>query len=154
MEDFFAKYVAGAEPLPYTEVLERAGLELHEREITHAVMGFTVERDPNGPRIVRAADADGPAAKSGLLVGDEIVRWNNGEPPRRPERWLSQQKPGDTLHLRVRREDKEQSIEIRLGEQRETLYQVAESANAGERARRIREGILRGSSDPVAAGNR
>jgi C-terminal processing protease CtpA/Prc len=99
-------------------------------------------------------DADGPAAKSGLLVGDEIVRWNNGEPPRRPERWLSQQKPGDTLHLRVRREDKEQSIEIRLGEQRETLYQVAESANAGERARRIREGILRGSTEPATAGNR
>jgi len=127
---------------------------LHQREIIHAAMGFTAERDPNGPWTVRSVDADGPAAKSGLLVGDEIVRWNNGEAPRRPERWLSQQKPGDTLHLRVRRDDKEQNIEIRLGEQRETFYQVAESANAGDRARRIREGILHGGTDPVTARNR
>ena len=154
MEDFFAKYVSGAEPLPYTEVLARAGLELQQREISHAVMGFTLERDPNGPWTVRAVDADGPAAKSGLLVGDEIVRWNDSEAPRRPERWINQQKPGDTLRLRVRRDDKEQNIEIRLGEQRETFHQVAESANAGDRARRIREGILHGSTDPVTARNR
>jgi predicted metalloprotease with PDZ domain len=154
LEDFFAKYVSGAEPLPYIELLARAGLELHQREIIHAVTGLTAERDPNGPWTVRAVDADGPAAKSGLLVGDEIVRWNNGEAPRRPEHWLSQQKPGDTLHLRVRRDDKDQNIDIRLGEQREKFYQVAESANAGDRARRIREGILRGGTDPVTARNR
>jgi len=154
LEDFFAKYVSGAEPLPYAELLARAGLELHQREIIQAAMGFTAERDPNGPWTVRAVDADGPAAKSGLLVGDEIVRWNNGEAPRRLEHWLSQQKPGDVLRLRVRRDDKEKNIEIRLGDQRETFYQVAESSNAGDRARRIREGILRGSTDPVTARNR
>jgi predicted metalloprotease with PDZ domain len=154
LEDFFARYVSGAEPLPYGELLARAGLELQQREIIHAVMGFTVERDPNGPWTVRGVDADGPAAKSGLLVGDEIVRWNKGEPPRRPERWISQQKPGDVLHLRVRRDDKEQNIEIRLGEQREKFYQVTESASASDRARCIREGMLRGSTDPVTAGNR
>ena len=154
LEDFFAKYVSGAEPLPYSEVLARAGLELQQREIIHAVMGLTVEHDPNGPWTVRAVDANGPSAKSGLLVGDEIVRWNNGEPPRRPEYWLRQQKPGDTLHLRVRRDDKEQNIEIQLAEQRETFYQVAESANASDRARRIREGMLHGSTDPVTAGSR
>jgi predicted metalloprotease with PDZ domain len=154
LEDFFTKYVGGAEPLPCREVLARAGLELRQREIIHAVMGFTAERDPNGPWTVRAVDADGPAAKSGLLVGDEIVRWNNGEAPRRPEHWLSHQKPGDTLHLRVRRDDKDQNIDIRLGEQQEKFYQVAESANVGNRARRIREGILHGSTDPVTARNR
>jgi predicted metalloprotease with PDZ domain len=154
MEDFFAKYVSGAEPLPYTELLACAGLELHQREISHAVMGFTPERDSNSPWTVRAVDADGPAAKSGLLVGDEIVRWNHGEAPRRPEHWLSQQKLGDTLRLRVRRDDKQQNIDIRLGEQRGKFYQVAESANASARARRIREGILRGGTDPVTARNR
>jgi hypothetical protein len=53
----------------------------------------------------------------------------------------------------VRRDNQEQNIDIRLGEQRETFYQVAESANAGDRPRRIREGILRGSTDPVTAKN-
>ena len=154
LADFFAKYVSGAEPLPYTDLLARAGLELHEKETTHAVTGFTAERDPNGPWTVRIVDADGPAAKSGLLVGDEIVRWNNGEPPRHHERWISQQKPGDELHLRVRRDEKELNIDIRLGERREKFFQVAESSNTDARARRIRDGLLRGTSDPVTAGNR
>ena len=152
--DFFAKYVSGAEPLPYSDLLARAGLELHEKETIHAVTGFTVEGEPDGPWTVRIVDADGPAAKSGLRVGDEIVRWNNGEPPRRLRGWLNQQKPGDELHLRIRRDDKEMRIDIRLGEQREKFFQVAESSNGGERARRIREGLLRGTTDPVTAGNR
>jgi predicted metalloprotease with PDZ domain len=152
--DFFARYVSGAEPLPYTDLLSRAGLELHEKETIHAVTGFTVERDPNGPWTVRIVDADGPAAKSGLLVGDEIMRWNNGEPPRRPGHWLNQQKPGDALHLRIRRDDKEMNIEIRLGEQHEKFFQVAESSAGGDRPRRIREGLLHGTTDPVTARNR
>jgi len=152
--DFFAKYVSGAEPLPYSDLLSRAGLELHEKETIHAVTGFAAERDPNGPWTVRIVDADGPAAKSGLLVGDEIVRWNNGEPPRHQGRWLNQQKPGDVLHLRIRRDDKEMSIDIRLGEQHEKFFQVVESSNGGERARRIREGLLRGTTDPITAKNR
>jgi predicted metalloprotease with PDZ domain len=151
--DFFAKYVSGAEPLPYADLLTRAGLQLHEKETVRAVTGFTVERDPNGPWTVAIVDADGPAAKSGLLVGDEIVRWNNGEPPRHQARWLNQQKPGDELHLRIRRDDKEMNIVIRLGEQHEKSFQVAESSNGGERARRIREGLLRGTTDPITARN-
>jgi len=63
-------------------------------------------------------------------------------------------KTGRHIALRVRRDDKDQNIDIRLGEQREKFYQVAESANAGDRARRIREGILRGGTDPVTARNR
>jgi predicted metalloprotease with PDZ domain len=154
LEDFFDRYVSGAEPLPYADLLGRAGLELRQREMVRAVMGFTAEHDPSGPWTVRAVDAEGPAAKSGLVAGDEIVRWNDGEVPRRPESWIVRQKPGEILRLRVRRDEKEQTIEIRLGEQREKFYQVAESANAGDRARRIREGILHGSTDAIAAGNR
>ncbi len=152
--DFFAKYISGAETLPYAELFTRAGLELHEKETTRAVTGFTIEREPDGPWTVRIVDADGPAAKSGLLVGDEIVRWNNGEPPRRQGHWLNQQKPGDVLHLRIRRDDKEMNIDIHLGEQREKIFQVAESSNGGERGRRIREGLLRGITDPITAKNR
>jgi predicted metalloprotease with PDZ domain len=98
-------------------------------------------------------DADSDAAKAGLRVEDEILRWNNGEAPRRPERWLGSQKPGDTLRLRIKREDKELDIVLHIGEVREKVYQVAESAHATDRAKRIREGILRGTTEPVTAKN-
>jgi hypothetical protein len=63
------------------------------------------------------------------------------------------QKPGSTLRLRVRRDEQEVSVEFRIGETNETLYRVAEDAHAPEKAKRIRDGILRGTTQPVTALN-
>jgi predicted metalloprotease with PDZ domain len=153
LEDFFNKYIGGAEPLPYAPILSLSGLELHSYESARPVLGFLVEREPNGPVLVRSVEADSDAAKAGLRVEDEILRWNHGEVPRRPERWLGSQKPGDALRLRIKREDKELDIVLHIGEVREKVYQVAESAHATDRAKRIREGILRGTTEPVTAKN-
>jgi predicted metalloprotease with PDZ domain len=151
LENFFNKYIAGADPLPYASVLSLTGLELHSFESSRPVLGFFVEREPNSPLLVRGCDADSNAAKAGLRVGDEIVSWNNADPPRRPERWVSSQKPGEELRLRIKRDDKEQDIVLHIGEVREKFYQVAESAHVSDRAKRIREGILRGTTEPVTA---
>ena len=151
--DFFTKYVSGAVPLPYQQVLGLSGLELRSRETVRPVLGFTAEHQPNGPLVVRGIDPNSPAAKSALRTGDEILRWNNGEPPKHPERWVLSQKPGDEISLRVRHagEEKEDDIDLRLGELRETRYQVAESAHSTEREKHIREGLLHGTTAPVTA---
>ena len=151
-EDFFQKYVAGIEPFPYQQVLGLAGLELRTTEQRRATLGFAGEREASGVFIVRAVDADGPAAPAGLRVGDAVLTWNGGEVPRRPSRWVAEQNPGDLLTLRVRREDKELSVELRLGEIKETAYDVLEDSHATDKARRIREDLLRG--EPSAAAHR
>ena len=89
-------------------------------------------------------------AQAGLHVGDAILTWDGGEVPRRPSRWVMEQNPGDTLALRIRREDKELSLEFRLGEMKETAYEVSEDAHATDQARRIREGLLRGEASSAA----
>lgn len=154
MADFFEGYVGSANPLPYQKVLARAGLELRTHETVRATLGFLAQREPGGPWTVAAVEADGLAAKSGLLVGDELLRWNNSDVPRRPERWAAQQKPGDVLRLRVRRGEKDESVEIHLGELHEKFYQVAEMSNADERARRLRDGLLHGTTEPITARTR
>jgi len=154
LAEFFEKYVSGANALPYQSLLARAGLELRTHETVQATLGFVPQREPNAPWTVVAVDTDGAAAKAGLQVGDEILRWNNGEVPRRPERWTGQQKPGDVLHLRVKRGEKEQTVEVRLGELRERFYHVAEMPAADERARRMREGLLKGTTEPITANRR
>lgn len=154
LEDFFAKYVSGASPLPYGELFSRAGLELRETESVRATLGFTLQREPGGPWSVISVETGSSAEKSGLKAGDEVVRWNNSEPPRRPERWASQQKPGDEFRLRVRREEKEETLTLHLGELREKFYEVAEASNVSDRARRIRDGLLHGTTDPITARNR
>ena len=147
--DFFQKYVAGTEPFPYREILALAGLELRSAERKRPTLGFAVELVQNGPAVVRTVDSDGVAAAAGLRTGDVILNWNGGEVPRRVERWLQEQKAGDALKLGVRRKEKEISIEFRMGEITETFYQVIEESRASEKARQIREGMLRGETSAV-----
>jgi hypothetical protein len=55
------------------------------------------------------------------------------------------------VKVRIRRDEKDRMLEFKLGEEKELLYQVAEDSKAGEKARRIREGLLRGTTHSVAA---
>jgi predicted metalloprotease with PDZ domain len=151
LEDFFRKYVGDAQALPYTDLFAKGGLALQKRDISRTTLGFSVQREPNGPWTVASVEPGGNAEKAGLQAGDEVVRWNNSDVPRRPERWAYQQKPGEVVHLRVRRAEKEQTIDVRLGEIRETYFEVSEAPGASDRAKRIREGMLRGTTDPVTA---
>jgi predicted metalloprotease with PDZ domain len=143
-EEFFKRYVAGADPLPYQATLKLAGLEFRETQHKRAALGFYAEIAPGGALTIRNVDANGTAAAASLQNGDVIVKWNGGEPPRRSEQWLRQQKPGDELHLRVRRADGESDVNFHLGETTETFYDVAEDGHATERARHIRDGLLHG----------
>jgi predicted metalloprotease with PDZ domain len=149
-EEFFGKFVAGTEPFPYQQILSLAGLGLRTVEHRRAALGFFLEHEPSGPFVVSAVEPEGLAAQAGLRVGDVIVNWNGGEAPRRVEHWLEEQKAGDSLKLRIRREDKEITLEFRLAESPETLYQVVEDSHASEKARHIREGMLRGETSAVA----
>jgi predicted metalloprotease with PDZ domain len=150
-EDFFSKYVSHAEPLPYSKLLSLAGLDLRTSHRKRPVLGFFTERGASGETIVRNVDPESTAGQAGLRSGDVILSWNGSEPPRNPERWVYSQKAGNQVHLRIRRDDREMSIDFRIGEATETFYQVVENSHADRRAKRIREGILRGTTQPVTA---
>jgi predicted metalloprotease with PDZ domain len=150
-EDFFSKYVSHAEALPYSKILSLAGLDLRTAQHKRPVLGFFTERGASGEVIVRNVDPDGTAAQAGLRSGDVILSWNGSEPPRNPERWVYSQKGGNEVHLRVRREEREMATDFRIGEAAETFYQVVEDSHASAKAKRIREGILHGTTQPVTA---
>jgi S1-C subfamily serine protease len=115
------------------------------------VLGFYAEREPSGELVVQNVDAESAAAQAQLRADDVILRWNGADPPRNAERWIASQKPGSELRLTVQREQKQLTLEFRIGEATETFYQVVEDSHANEKARRIREGLLRGSTQPVTA---
>jgi len=94
---------------------------------------------------------DRNAGQAGLRAGDTIVSWNGAAAPRRPQHWVIDQNPGDLLKLRIRREERESTIEFRLGEIRQTVYHVSEDARANEKTRRLREGLLRSETSKAGA---
>jgi predicted metalloprotease with PDZ domain len=146
-EDFFKHYVAGASPLPYQAIFVLAGLELRQTTRQHAALGFAADGVSKGPLLVHSVDANSAAAEAGLQIGDLILKWNGGDPPRRLADWLRQHKSGESLHLTIRRDDGEVKIDFRLGEITETFYDLAEDSHAGDKARHIREGLLHGTTD-------
>jgi predicted metalloprotease with PDZ domain len=148
-EDFFRQYVAGTVALPYENILDLAGLKLRKTQHKRVALGFEASREAGTELLVRSVEAASSAAKVGLRAGDVIVKWNNGTLPRRPERWVAEQNPGTVLRLTVRREEKEVTLEFRLGETTETYFQVEENPRASENARRIRDGLLRGETQAV-----
>ena len=149
--DFFRRYISGAEPLPYQEVLRLAGWDLRPSEYKRPALGFDAERDMTGTLVVRSVDPDNGAAAAGLRVGDAIQRWNGSEPPRSVTRWLYAQRPGDTLRLNVTREEGSTVLTLKLGATIQTFYRINDQAHPSEKARRIREGILRGVTQPLSA---
>jgi predicted metalloprotease with PDZ domain len=150
-EDFFRDYVAAAKPLPYQQVLALAGLDLRTTEHKRALLGFSAERDSGGTITVRSVDSDSPAAAAGLRTGDVIVGWNGEDVPRSLGRWVRDRQAGEAVKARIRRDEKEQTLGFKLGEEKETIYQVAEDSHANEKARRIREGLLRGVTQTSSA---
>jgi predicted metalloprotease with PDZ domain len=148
-EDFFQKYVANAEPLPYQSVLAKAGLLLQRQNIVRAELGFSMERDASGKSLVRTVVPGSTAERAGLLDDDEITNFNGENVPRRPEYWLRNKKPGDTLKLSVLRNEKLVEITFALGGKSESFFAIAEDAQASPKARAIREGLLHGT--PTAA---
>ena len=148
--DFFRKYVAGTDPLPYADILSRAGLEFRETSVSRAAIGFAADRGTGTSVAVREVDSDGAAWKAGLRPGDTIVLWNVGNPPRSVARWIQRHKPGETLRLTILRNGEQNEMEILLGESKEVSRQIVEDATASEKARRIREGILKGETQAAA----
>ncbi|MGC1415011.1 MAG: PDZ domain-containing protein [Candidatus Acidiferrum sp.] len=149
-EEFFQDYVAGAEPLPYQKILALAGLDLQTTEADKPTLGLAAERNPGGGITVRSVDPGSPAEAAGLKVGDVIVSWNGGDVPRVLRRWVSGRQPGETVKLRIRRDEKEQNLEFKLAGEKMVFYQVAEDPHAGEKAREIRNGLLHGTTQTMA----
>lgn len=92
-----------------------------EDSLVPGTIGIIVRPDPSGV-IVSALGARGPAARSGVRVGDVVVRYN-GEPvssPRQFYRLMTDSRPGSVAQLELRREGAVHTIEVPV-EQLDTM---------------------------------
>ena len=138
--EFNAKYVDGRDEYPWETVLPLAGMRLAR----DPRIGIQTADDSAGIR-VEAVMPDGPGAAAGLKPRDYLVKVGDIEV--KDPNWatsfreLYQGKAGAPLPIIVRRGGQAVTLEskVELG-----FVRVVEDPNAGEKAVRIRNGILSG----------
>lgn len=147
-KDFFARYVAGVDELPYADTLAKSGLSLIMTETSRADLGFETARAFAGEQIsVSSVAAGSSAEKAGLRVGDVLITLD-GQPTIRALRaWSQDHRPGDTVKLRVRRKNAEIELAFAVGSTTVQEYSVVPMKDATEKQRRIRDGLLQGKTN-------
>ena len=146
-EEFFRRYVSGVDEIPSDEFLGMAGLRLYRSNKTSADFGFGIARGPSASWLVSEVTPGSNAEAAGLRQGDEIVQVNGETPSPAQYRWMRSRVPGDSMPLRIRRDSQEQDVTLKLGTREERQYSIEEIANPSDKQRRIREGMLRGSTN-------
>jgi predicted metalloprotease with PDZ domain len=146
-KEFFADYVAGTKEIPYNDFLRAAGLQAEVRQQSVADWGFQIERGANGAPTIESVATGSGAEKAGLRSGDVILQIEGQPFGRSAMRVLYQHHPGDTVNIRIERDGAPMSISFALAERLMQTYSVSEIPNATERQKRIREGLLRGTTN-------
>jgi len=145
-QSFFEKYVSGTDAIAYDGFFGAGGLVLKIEKQDSADYGFWPSLTLNG-MVVAAIESGSAAEAAGVKEGDVLVELN-GEPfPRRFTTWLGGQSPGQNVNLRARREGEEKVFTFALGARSDQRCFITEVPRPTERQRRVRDGLLHGTTD-------
>lgn len=111
-------------------LLPRENRETREaRRTSRAALGVVVQETPDqkGVKVLRVRP-DGPAAKAGIQPGDVIlsVKDQNVSSPSKLSELISEEKPGNSLHITFMRDGQQKSAEATLTSRREALGRMEE----------------------------
>jgi len=147
--DFARRYVDGREPLPTDSVMRLAGLQSRIDTIREPRLGVSTATDANGVSIT-AIGPGGAAEASGLRVGDRLVSigdvaiTNDDSFDAFREHYAGTSLT--TLPLVVRRGGQTVSLQLPVRLFSRTFTQVSTIPGASEKAVRIRNGIMKGTT--------
>jgi predicted metalloprotease with PDZ domain len=149
-DDFFRGYVAGTAEIPYDKVFSAAGLELKVERRAAPDLGFWASGHSLGSsaQVLVTQVAPGSTAEAaGLKKGDALLALNGQPLPRYLPAWLREQKPGETITLRVQRDGNDLDLTFTLAAIDLNKFTLVEIPGATEKQKRIREGWLKGRTD-------
>ncbi len=145
--DFFARYVAGVDPIPYDKFFATVGLRLAKQAVVLPDPGFRTVRRLANVAIVVSVDSGSKAERAGLRPGNIIHQINGRAPSEVPENDLMTLRIGDTVDLRVSGASGTRRVKFKLAGVPAESYSLVEpeSVTAAQRARRA--AWVRGESE-------
>ena len=150
--DFYARYIDGREPFPYDKVLPLAGLRL-TRDTAHVPqLGIASLQDSTGLHVTEVIP-ESSAAAAGVKPGDQLISVGgfNADDPNWTGKFRSRYArlpEGTELPVVVRRDGAEQTLTARLHFVTSVGSRLIEDARASAKARRVRQGLLHGTTQP------
>jgi predicted metalloprotease with PDZ domain len=150
--DFFARYVDGRDPFPYEKVLPLAGLRLARDTARVPQLGIASLQDSTGLHVTAVAPASSAAA-AGVRPGDQLisVAGFSADDPEWTQKFRSRfarMPEGTDLPVIIRRAGSEQTLMAHLHFVLSVGLRLVEDPRPSARERRIREGLLRGVTQP------
>jgi predicted metalloprotease with PDZ domain len=129
LHEFFQKYVAGVDEIPWDRFFQSVGLRVVSSEVTLSDVGFEAVRRFDLPLTVVKVNSGSEAERAGLRTDDVIVQFN-GKPVGRNFRGeLADLSPGSTLRLLVRRDEGEFRLQWKVGSRSMTVFQLKDVPN-------------------------
>ena len=150
--DFNSRYIDGREPFPYDRVLPLAGLRLARDSSNVPQLGIATLQDSAGLHVTQVLP-ESAAAVAGVLAGDELVSVGgfDATDPGWTDKFRARygrQREGTEVAVVVRRGGAEQRLAARLHFVTRVDARLIEDPRASAKARRIRDGILKGTTLP------
>jgi predicted metalloprotease with PDZ domain len=148
--DFSARYIDGREPYPWDAVLPLAGMRLARDTVNEPRVGIGTVQDSTGVHVTEVVSGSAAEA-AGVQVGDMLLAVGGlsaTDPAWSPTFRLkyARSPEGTALPILVRRNGREQTLEARLRFVARVESRLVEDPRASAKARRVREGILKGTT--------
>jgi predicted metalloprotease with PDZ domain len=147
-EEEYRRYIDGRDAYPWDRVLPLAGLRLVTDTLRVPTLGVAPQTDSAGAHVVQLARG-GVAARAGvelgdvlLLVGDVHTQTAEDFGPVFRSRYAA--RAGAALPIVLRRGGRTLTLDARVELAQQVLQSLTADSRAGEKAARIRSGILHG----------
>lgn len=152
LSQFFARYVAGTDEIPWDDFFRSAGLRVVA--VTNDVPdpGFAASRNFDGPMSVGAVVPGSEAEHAGLQVGDTILEIQGKLAGQESRQDLARLSPGDTFTMKVRsHRGGERELKWKVGSRQETSYEVRDLDQVSAQQRARRAAWLKGEAETPGA---